>query len=118
MSANGKPVAGVGFQGQGGRSISATAIAPNVCPATLANLTDMAAKVGSPDVRILFVPWTPSAIPIRCWPITPRPSPPQVVGLRGTENQLAALARAYRVRLHREQRAALRGDALQCGVLL
>ena len=70
---------------------------PDVCPATLANLTDMLQRVKSQDVRVLFV----SVDPARDTPDTLRKYAaafsPQIDGLRGGDNALAELARAYRV---------------------
>jgi cytochrome oxidase Cu insertion factor (SCO1/SenC/PrrC family) len=47
---------------------------PDVCPTTLANLTDMLGKVHDPNVVVLFVTVDPTAIPTPFWPIMPRPS--------------------------------------------
>jgi protein SCO1/2 len=70
---------------------------PDVCPATLANLTDMISKVASPDVRVLFV----SVDPDRDTPLLllhyAAAFSPQIDALRGDKNDLAELARRYRV---------------------
>ncbi len=70
---------------------------PDICPATLTNLADMLARVKSRDVRVLFV----SVDPDRDTPAVLRDYTgafsPWVHGLRGTANQLAGLARRYRV---------------------
>jgi protein SCO1/2 len=70
---------------------------PDVCPATLANLTEMLGKVNSPDVRVLFVTVDPARDTQAVLNDYAKAFSPQVVGLRGTDNQLAALARTYRV---------------------
>ena len=71
---------------------------PDVCPTTLANLTDMLGKVKSPDVRVLFVTVDPDARHrCRCSSNMPTAFSPQVEGLRGSDNELADLARRYRV---------------------
>jgi protein SCO1/2 len=70
---------------------------PDVCPATLANLADMLGKVKSLDVRVLFVTVDPDRDSDAVLADYARAFSPQVVGLRGTANQLATLARAYRV---------------------
>jgi protein SCO1/2 len=70
---------------------------PDVCPATLANLTDMIGRVKSPDVRVLFVSVDPardSADRLRKYAAA---FSPQIEGLRGGDNALADLARTYRV---------------------
>ena len=70
---------------------------PDVCPTTLTNLTDLLGRVKSPDVRVLFV----SVDPERDTPDVLRDYAaafsPQVEGLRGTPDQLADVARRYRV---------------------
>jgi protein SCO1/2 len=70
---------------------------PDVCPTTLANLTDMLGKVASPDVAVLFVTVDPDRDTDAVLADYAKAFSPQVVGLRGDANQLAALARTYRV---------------------
>jgi protein SCO1/2 len=70
---------------------------PDVCPATLANLTEMIGRVKSPDVFVLFVSVDPardSAERLRKYAAA---FSPQIEGLRGSDNALAQLARTYRV---------------------
>ena len=97
MTANGKPVTGADFRGKVVALYFGYSHCPDVCPATLANLADMMAKVGSPDVRVLFVTVDPDRDTDTVLSDYARAFSPQVVGLRGTPNQLAILARAYRV---------------------
>jgi protein SCO1 len=70
---------------------------PDICPATLANLTDMLAQVNSPDVRVLFVTVDPDRDTDTVLADYAKAFSPQVVGLRRTPNDLAVLARRYRV---------------------
>ena len=63
----------------------------------MANLTDMLAKVASPDVRILFVTVDPERDTDAVMADYAKAFTPQAVGLRGTANALASLARTYRV---------------------
>ena len=70
---------------------------PDVCPTTLANLTDMLAKVNSPAVKVLFVTVDPDRDTLPVLKDYSAAFSPQVEGLRGTANQLADLARRYRV---------------------
>ena len=70
---------------------------PDICPATLANLTDMLAKVGSPDVQVLFVTVDPDRDTLPVLQQYATAFSPQVDGLRGSDNQLADFARRYRV---------------------
>jgi protein SCO1/2 len=70
---------------------------PDVCPTTLANLAAVAERVKSPDLRILFVTVDPDRDTLPVLKDYAAAFSPQVDGLRGSDNQLAALARAYRV---------------------
>ena len=70
---------------------------PDVCPTTLANLTEMLGKVASPDVRVLFVTVDPDRDTDSVMSDYAKAFSPQVVGLRGSANALANLARTYRV---------------------
>jgi protein SCO1/2 len=70
---------------------------PDVCPTTLANLADMLNRVKSPDVRVLFVTVDPDRDTPAVLADYAKAFSPQMIGLRGSANQLAALARSYRV---------------------
>src|ERR1700761_6680806 len=70
---------------------------PDVCPATLANLTDMIGRVKSPDVRVLFVSVDPARDSADRLKKYAAAFSPQIDGLRGDDNALAQVARAYRV---------------------
>jgi protein SCO1/2 len=70
---------------------------PDVCPATLANLTDMLNTLGRKDVQILFVSVDPNRDTPKQLREYVRAFSLQIEGLRGTDNQLADLARRYRV---------------------
>lgn len=72
---------------------------PDVCPETLANLTEAVQKLGARanDVRILFVTVDPARDTLdKLKPYT-NAFAPQLDGLRGTPNELLRLARRYRV---------------------
>ena len=97
MRANGKPVTGADLRGKVVALYFGYTHCPDVCPATLANLTGMAAKVTSPNLRILFVTVDPARDTDTVLTDYAKAFSPQVIGLRGTDNQLASLARAYRV---------------------
>jgi protein SCO1/2 len=97
MTANGKPVGGADFKGKVVALYFGYTHCPDVCPATLANLTDVMARVASPDVRVLFVTVDPDRDTDAVLADYAKAFAPQVVGLRGTANQLADLARSYRV---------------------
>jgi protein SCO1/2 len=97
MTADGKPVTAQDFGGKVVALYFGYTHCPDVCPATLANLTDMAAKVHSPDLTILFVTVDPDRDSDTVLADYAKAFSPQVVGLRGSANQLADLARRYRV---------------------
>jgi protein SCO1/2 len=72
---------------------------PDVCPTTLANLADILKRLG-PDaqhVRVLFVTVAPERDTRPVLAAYVKNFAPQVEGLRGTPDQLAALARRYRL---------------------
>jgi len=70
---------------------------PDICPATLANIARMLGDVHSKDVKVLFVTVDPN----RDTPTTLKQYvaafSPQIEGLRGGDNELADVARRYRV---------------------
>jgi protein SCO1/2 len=72
---------------------------PDVCPTTLTNLGDVVDRLGtlSDQVRVLFVTVDPrrDTLPVLRRYVALFAS--QVVGLRGTDDQLMILARRYRV---------------------
>ena len=97
MTADGKPVTADAFRGKVVALFFGYTHCPDVCPATLANLTDMLGKVASPDVRVLFVTVDPERDTDAVMADYAKAFSPQVVGLRGSPNALAGLARTYRV---------------------
>ncbi|HEY4076764.1 MAG TPA: SCO family protein [Rhizomicrobium sp.] len=97
MTSGGKPVSAADLRGKAVALYFGYTHCPDVCPTTLANLTDMLGKVASADVRVLFVTVDPDRDTVAVLADYAKAFSPQVVGLRGTENQLAALARTYRV---------------------
>ena len=69
---------------------------PDICPATLANLTGMLEKVKSPDVKVLFVSVDPARDSTASIKKYAAAFSPQIEGLRGTPDALADVARRYR----------------------
>ena len=70
---------------------------PDVCPATLANIARMLSEVRSKDVQVLFVTVDPNrdtAVALKQYAAA---FSPQIDGLRGSDNELADVARRYRV---------------------
>lgn len=72
---------------------------PDICPATLANLSDAIAKLGAQadQVRVLFVTVDPHRDAAPALAAYVRAFAPQIDGLRGTDNQLTDVTRRYRV---------------------
>ncbi len=72
---------------------------PDVCPTTLADLSDAVAKLGDDarNVRILFVTVDPDRDTQARMKGYVETFGPQVDGLRGSANDIASLARRYRV---------------------
>jgi len=97
MSANGQPATAADFRGKVVALYFGYTHCPDVCPTTLANLTEMLGKVASPDVRVLFVTVDPERDTDAVLSDYAKAFSPQVVGLRGSPNALANLARTYRV---------------------
>ena len=97
MTADGKPVTAQDYRGKVVALYFGYTHCPDVCPTTMANLTDMLARVNSPDVRILFVTVDPERDTAEVMRSYAAAFSPQAVGLRGTPNALASLTRTYRV---------------------
>jgi protein SCO1/2 len=97
MTSAGKPISAADFRGKVVALYFGYTHCPDVCPTTLANLTDMLGKVANPDVRALFVTVDPDRDTDTVLADYAKAFSPQVVGLSGSDNQLAALARTYRV---------------------
>jgi protein SCO1 len=72
---------------------------PDVCPETLANVADVLKRLGpeADHVRLLFVTVDPDRDTLPILAEYVKNFGPQMEGLRGTPDQLAALARRYRI---------------------
>jgi protein SCO1 len=72
---------------------------PDICPTTLLNLASALKNLGdkAKDVRVLFVTVDPDRDTLAVLKDYANAFGPQVVGLRGDPDQLAALAKRYRV---------------------
>jgi protein SCO1/2 len=72
---------------------------PDECPTTLANLATVLRDLGprAKDVRVLFVSVDPARDTSPVLKAYVSTFAPQIDGMRGTEDQIAALARRYRV---------------------
>lgn len=72
---------------------------PDICPTTLTNLSNMLQTLGktADGVRVLFVTVDPARDTVGAMKAYVTSFAPQVDGLVGTADQIAALARRYRV---------------------
>lgn len=72
---------------------------PDVCPTTLANLAQIVGGLGdkADAVRVLFVTVDPKRDTLPVLKEYVANFGPQVVGLRGTQDQIAAFARSHRI---------------------
>ena len=72
---------------------------PDICPTTLANLSEALRRLGpkARQVRVLFVTVDPDRDTLPVLKAYVNAFAPQMDGLRGTKNAIAALARRYRV---------------------
>jgi protein SCO1 len=72
---------------------------PDVCPTTLANVSGILGRLGpeARQVRVLFVTVDPDRDTLPILKDYVKNFAPQIEGLRGAPDQLAALARRYRV---------------------
>ena len=72
---------------------------PDVCPATLSNLSDVLKRLGrdAEKVRVLFVTVDPDRDTLEVLKPYAQAFGPEVDGLRGSANQIADVARRYRV---------------------
>jgi len=98
-ASDGKEVTAEDFKGKVTLLYFGYTFCPDVCPTTLANIGVILRKLG-PDadhVRALFVTVDPDRDTLPALKSYVKLFAPQVVGLRGNPDQLAALARRYRV---------------------
>lgn len=72
---------------------------PDICPMTLSNLTTMLGKLGAlaDQARVLFVTIDPNRDSLDVLKQYTSSFAPQIIGLWGTPDQLAALAKRYRI---------------------
>ena len=97
LSRSGGAVSGESYRGKVVALYFGYSHCPDVCPTTLTNLTDMLGQVKSPDVRVLFVTVDPERDTPKVLAEYTAAFSPQVEGLSGTPDQLADVARRYRV---------------------
>ena len=98
-ASDGKAVTAADFKGKVTLLYFGYTFCPDVCPATLLNITTMLKSLGksADDVRVLFVTVDPDRDTLSALKQYTAAFAPQVVGLRGTPDALATLAKRYRV---------------------
>ena len=96
-ASDGAPVSGETYRGKLVALYFGYTHCPDVCPTTMANLTEMAQRLNRPDVAILFVTVDPDRDSLPVLKQYAAAFSPQVEGLRGDANALADVARRYRV---------------------
>ena len=98
-AADGKQVTAADFKGKIALLYFGYTFCPDVCPTTLLNIATMLKSLGkqADDVRVLFVTVDPNRDTPKVLKEYTGSFAPQVVGLRGTPDQLARLAKRYRV---------------------
>ena len=96
---DGKEVSATDFRGKVTLLYFGYTFCPDVCPTTLLNLTLVLKKLGplADNVRVLFVTVDPNRDTLQTLKQYTSAFAPQVVGLRGSADQLAELAKRYRV---------------------
>ena len=98
-AATGKTVTAADFKGKVTLLYFGYTFCPDVCPTTLSNVTLVLKKLGAKadDVRLLFVTVDPNRDSLPVLKDYTAAFAPQMIGLRGNADQLAALAKRYRV---------------------
>jgi protein SCO1 len=98
-ASDGKTVTAADFKGKIVLLYFGYTFCPDVCPTTLLNVTAMLKSMGrqADDVRVLFVTVDPNRDTLAILKRYTGAFAAQVTGLRGTPEQLAALAKRYRV---------------------
>ncbi|MGH6875783.1 MAG: SCO family protein [Rhizomicrobium sp.] len=96
---DGAPVTAANYRGKAVLLYFGYTHCPDECPTTLANLAGTLKKLGpnADKVRVLFVTVDPERDSITILKTYVRAFAPEIDGLRGNPNVIAALARRYRV---------------------
>ena len=108
----GKPVTAATYRGKVVVLYFGYTHCPDVCPLTLVHLHTVLQRLGKDagDVRILFVTVDPTrdAVPVLRQYVTA--FDPRIVGLTGTQDAIAKLAKRYRAYFQRETPKTASGD--------
>jgi len=103
---DGRPVTGASFRGQTTFVYFGYTHCPDVCPETMARLMQVVSKLGADarHVRILFITVDPARdTPAALHAYVDAFDPRHAVGLTGSDRQIEALARRYRVAYQAEK---------------
>ena len=98
-ASDGKAVTEADFRGEVVMLYFGYTFCPDVCPTTLANVSRILARLGpqAEPVRVLFVTVDPNRDTLTALEDYVKNFAPEIEGLRGAPDELAALARRYRV---------------------
>ena len=96
-ASDGEPVTGESYRGKVVLLYFGYTNCPDVCPATLANIAGMLGKLHSKEIQVLFVTVDPNRDTLTALKQYVAAFSPQIEGLRGSDNDLADVARRYRV---------------------
>lgn len=96
---DGKEMTAVDYRGKVVMLYLGYTFCPDICPTTLASISEIMTRLGADaqHVAVLFVTVDPNRDTMPVLADYVRNFAPQIVGLRGTSDQLAALARRYRL---------------------
>ncbi|HUY69214.1 MAG TPA: SCO family protein, partial [Alphaproteobacteria bacterium] len=98
-AADGKPVTAADYRGKVVMLYFGYTFCPDACPMTLTNIGRILDRLGplAKNIRVLFVTVDPNRDTLPVLKAYMKHFVPQIAGLRGTPDQIAALARRYRV---------------------
>jgi protein SCO1/2 len=98
-ASDGKTVTAADYKGKVVLLYFGYTFCPDVCPTTMFNVANMLKTLGkkADDVRVLFVTVDPNRDTLPVLKQYTAAFAPQLVGLRGTPDQLATLAKRYRI---------------------
>jgi protein SCO1 len=98
-AADGKTVSADDFAGKVTLLYFGYTFCPDICPLTLTNISRVLRNLGdkAKDARVLFVTVDPNRDTLPVLKKYTESFGPEVVGLRGNDDQIAALAKRYRV---------------------
>jgi len=97
QAADGKTVTEAEFEGKPFLVYFGYTHCPDICPTTLAQISDMLAKLPGLPVKVLFVTVDPERDTAKLMADYVSSFDPRIVGLSGTPDEIAAIEKTYRV---------------------